>query len=271
VTTLISWIAFDHRKFAAAYVASDSRITWDEAGNKRWDAGRKIFPSSQFPDIFGYVGDVLFPALALSQIVEAIDAGVMFPPDATPWQRHEAVFRAVKISFQRRHEAVDRNFSIFHLARSDQDGGPTIHAWCIEYCVASRDWIDRIMNVPLTTGVIVRLGSGADAARNHDWRWNGDEPLSRSIFSSFCDAIASGEDVLSGGAPQLAGLYTRHAAQVFAIQHNGEMFLNGLPLNHIHDGAELEVRDRLFQRIDIKTGKIVHGAQVHAQPKIKAP
>jgi hypothetical protein len=96
VTTLISWVAFDQRKFAAAYVASDSRITWDEAGNKRWDAGRKVFPSSQFPDIFGYVGDVLFPALALSQIVEAIDAGVMFPLDATPWQRHEAVVRALQ-------------------------------------------------------------------------------------------------------------------------------------------------------------------------------
>ncbi|NTG32637.1 hypothetical protein G6K91_00015 [Agrobacterium rhizogenes] len=271
MTTLISWISFDHRKFAAAYVASDSRITWDVAGKKRWDAGRKVFPSKRFPDVFGYAGDVLFPALALSQIVEAIDAGAMFAPDATPWQRHETIFSALQDSFQRRHQAVDSDFSILHLARSDQDGGPSVHAWCIEYNVGSQKWLDRILHVPSSTGVIARLGSGADAARDYDWRWNRDEPLSRAIFSSFYDAIASGEDALSGGAPQLAGFYPQKAARPFVVQFDNEIFLNGLPLKQLPDGAQLEARDRLFHRIDPSTGKLVVGAQVHARPKHSEP
>lgn len=267
MTTLISWISFDQRKFAAAYVASDSRITWDVAGKKRWDAGRKVFPSKVFPDVFAYAGDVLFPALALSQIVEATDAGVMFPSEATPWQRHAKIFNALQDSFGRRHQAVDCDFSILHLARSDQEEGPSVHAWSIEYNVSSQKWLDRILHVPSSTGVIARLGTGADAARDYDWRWNRGEPLSRSIFSSFCDAISSGEDALSGGAPQLAGFYPRDAARAFAIYHENEVFLNGLLLKQLPESAQLEARDRLFQRIDISTGKLAASAQVHARPK----
>jgi hypothetical protein len=266
VTTLISWVSYDP-KLSAAYIASDSRITWDNSGARTWDAGRKIFPSRVFPDILGYAGDVVFPALALSQIIEAIDAGLMFASDATPWERHQVILKTLKDSFEHRHQADGRDFSILHISRSDGETTRTVHAWCIEYDVITTEWTDRILVVPSVTGVIERLGSGANAAKSHQTQWTRTAAYSREIFSSFCDAISSGMDSLSGGAPQLAGFYTMGPAKTFGVAYDGKAFVNGLPVVRPKASAEIEWRDKLFQRIDISTGGLVKGAQVHARPK----
>ena len=52
------------------YIASDSRITW--GNNDIFDYCKKVFTCKQFPEIFGYCGDVLFPSIVLSQIAEMI-------------------------------------------------------------------------------------------------------------------------------------------------------------------------------------------------------
>jgi hypothetical protein len=102
----------------------------------------------------------------LSQIVEAADDGVMFVSDTTPWQRQFEIVRALQVSFQRRHKAVDRDFSILHLARFDHESSPSVDAWSIDYAAESHEWLDRNLYVPSSTGVIARVGSGADAARD---------------------------------------------------------------------------------------------------------
>lgn len=266
MTTLIAWIAFDN-KFAAAYMASDSRISWDSEGVKRWDAGRKIFASKIYPDILGYAGDVVFPALALSQLIEAIDANMMFTPDATPWERHEIIKRSLQDSFAHRHHTDDRDFHILHLSRWDCEPRATVHAWCIEYDAAGRLWTDRVLEIPTGTGIIERLGSGVPAAKQHERLWAA--AYSREIFSSFCDAISSGADSLSGGAAQLAGFYPRGEAKTFGFLRDGKAFLNGLPVHAPISNGTIEWRDQLFQRIDISTGKLLEGAQVHTRPKSK--
>jgi hypothetical protein len=266
VTTLIAWVSYDP-KFAAAYMASDSRITWAKSAVRRWDAGRKVFPSKRFPDVLGYAGDVIFPALALSQIIEATDAGLMFEDDATPWQRHATFYRSLRESFDHRHQADDQDFSILHLGASGDKKARSVHAWAIDYDAKTRKWTDRSLDVPSTTGVIERLGSGAIAAKHHLARWNSATPLSREIFSSFCDAIGSGDDGLSGGAPQLAGFYTSGPARKFGISFKGKAFLNGLPIVLVNPDADVEWRDELFQRVDIATYSLVSGGQVHARPR----
>ena len=266
MTTVIAWISYDP-KFAAAYMASDSRITWDSSSDKRWDAGRKIFPSKEFPDILGYAGDVVFPALALSQIVEAMDARLMFTEDSTPWERHQSILKSLQDSFAHRHKASDRDFSILHISGFGTGRDRTTHAWSIEYRVNTKTWNDRVLQVPTSTGVIEALGSGASAAKSHLWKWNGVAPFSREIFSSFCDAIKSGDDGLSGGAPQLAGIYPKGPARAFGIYDDGMAFFNGLPLSKPNANPDIEWRDTLFQRIDIVTRSLVSGAQIHTRPK----
>lgn len=266
MTTVIGWISYDP-KFAAAYMASDSRITWDSSSEKRWDAGRKIFPSKLFPDILGYAGDVVFPALALSQIIEAMDAKLMFAENSTPWERHEVILRCLKDSFAHRHQADDKDFSILHISGFGAGRDRSAHAWSIDYKASTKVWTDRVLQVPTVTGLIECLGSGTGAAKSHLWRWNEVAPFSREFFSSFCDAIASGDDGLSGGAPQLAGFYPKGPARAFGIYHDGMAFFNGLPVKQPIANPDLEWRDRLFQRIDIATHSLVSGAQIHTRPQ----
>ena len=57
MTLLISWIGVDDKKegksVASLYVASDSRYNW---GNSDvYDYGIKVFGSSRYPEIFGYL------------------------------------------------------------------------------------------------------------------------------------------------------------------------------------------------------------------------
>jgi hypothetical protein len=72
MTTLISWIGVDSRKPSSLYIASDSRLSW-ASSDAYWDRGRKVFSSKRLPHIWGYCGDVLYPSLALGQIIAAVD------------------------------------------------------------------------------------------------------------------------------------------------------------------------------------------------------
>ena len=80
MTTLVSWIAYDQRGPSAAYIATDSRISWGVSDV--WDGARKCFASREYRDLFGYVGDVLLPSLVLGQFVDSRQ-----PPSSTPSTR----------------------------------------------------------------------------------------------------------------------------------------------------------------------------------------
>ena len=85
----------------AAKLASDNRITWGSE-LKRWDAGRKLFACKATADIFGYVGEVLFPSLVLGQITAVADDHLVFRAEDGAETRHVAVVRTVKTSFDKR-------------------------------------------------------------------------------------------------------------------------------------------------------------------------
>jgi hypothetical protein len=91
VTSITAWAGVDQRAVASVYIASDSRITYFPGG--RWDQGRKVFAGTTEPHIFGYWGDVLFPALALPLVIDKIDRGVLADTGRDP---HDAVERAIR-------------------------------------------------------------------------------------------------------------------------------------------------------------------------------
>src|SRR5436309_1944374 len=116
MTTLISWIAVDQHAPSALYLASDSRISWGSQ-RARWDAGRKLFLCRKYPEIFGYAGDVVFPSLVIGQVADACDAGLLFTDYDGADQRHKKVVGAIRMSFTRRHNAPNADFSILHGSR----------------------------------------------------------------------------------------------------------------------------------------------------------
>ncbi|EJL22852.1 hypothetical protein [Novosphingobium sp. AP12] len=265
MTTLILWTAVDSRGPSAIYVASDSRITWGTA-HSRWDSGRKVFSGGKFPDIFGYAGDVLFPSLVISQVTELSEQGFLWQNSHDAEERHAIFIDSMKNSIGRRHNSPDQDFHIFHGARDGAGLSCTFKAWKTSYSVSKREFIDRAIDVYVgdpRSRLLAAVGSGEDAFMNEivQWQSSSQTNTSRAIYSAFCDALHNKIDPLSGGSPQLVGLYRKASAKVFGHVDGNGCHVLGLPVDPSALSSEIEWRDRLFQRVCPHTGDIVPGAQ----------
>ena len=82
------------------------------------------------------------------------------------------------------------------------------------------------------------------------------------MFSAFCDAITSGKDALSGGPPQLIGLYLLGAARTFGVIHENVCYLHGLPTTP-ESAGQIEIKNALFEPCHSSGKPILHR---HARP-----
>jgi hypothetical protein len=275
VTTLVSWGAVDQRGPSALYMASDSRITWGSE-RLRWDAGRKLFACRVCADIFGYVGEVIFPSLVLGQIIAAADDGLLFNPDDSAELRHAAIVQTVKTSFQSRHHAPDYDFAILHGAREAEGMTASFHLWLLSYfsatSAAPARWTDEEVSVGThESSLIISLGSGGHVVekQNDALKIDPQGRTSRAVFWAFCDALRSKADPLSGGAPQLVGLYRKGRPQSFGVSYNGHRYYQGLLVQDSMHFDGVEWRDEKFQRVDGATLEVLPGAQRHGRPEQK--
>ncbi|PTR05031.1 hypothetical protein C8K11_1532 [Novosphingobium sp. GV055] len=259
------WAAVDARGPSAIYVASDSRITWGSV-HSRWDSGRKVFSAGRFPDIFGYAGDVLFPALSISQICELSEQGFLWQDSDDALQRHLTFVAAMEASLSRRHNSPDRDFHIFHAAREGDGLGCRFVAWKTSFSAKRRKFSDQAIEVHAEgckSRLLAAAGSGQDAFMDEviEWQSSSQMHTSRAVYSAFCDALHSKADPLSGGAPQLVGLYRKGSAKVFGHVDGNGCYVLGLPVNPHSLGSKIEWRDRLFQRVCPHSGDVLPGAQ----------
>ena len=131
------------------------------------------------------------------------------------------------------------------------------------------------IELPEESGLIISAGSGKVALKKWYEEWVGlhnKDPYrsgrtSRNVFSAFCDSLESQADPLSGGAPQLVGLYRVGPANSFGIIHNNQRFLNGIEVKPSSSLNEIEWRNTLFERCCGETLKILKKAQ--RQPKLR--
>jgi len=266
MTSLVVWTGVDSRGPASLYVASDSRISWGEGGH--WDFARKVFPSSCYPDILGYCGDVLFTSQVLGQIIGLLDAHFLYEADATPESRFLAISEVLKEAHSTYPEKERHPFSVIHCSRRDE-GMTTLFAAFELAWRLPEGWQSTAIPVPGSSGIVATYGSGKRSVSEWVGRWDKSEVggTSRSIFSAFCDSLKSGEDTASGGAPQLAGIYRKGPAESFGVVYQEQRYLQGLrvdPTNHL---SNVEWRNDLFERCDWKTGERLPGAQRHARPR----
>jgi hypothetical protein len=210
----------------------------------------------------------VFPALILGQIVSAIDAGIFFEELWSAEERQEAIAKAIARGVHRAKAAPTLDFTIYHICRVSDWPSTTFRAWNIEFNARHRGCRSSEAEVPSTTEIIGLLGSGRIAAKVHRDRWEeGDSAgRSRAIFSAFCDAISSNDDPFSGGAPQLAALYTKGSPVQIGTYIDGRRYLNGLEVPAISSLKSCEWRDRLNQRIDPISGLPADGARRFARP-----
>ncbi|MBN4078950.1 hypothetical protein JYT96_03010 [Gammaproteobacteria bacterium AH-315-C21] len=271
MTTLLSWIGVDSRTPSSIYLASDSRISW--GSKSQWDTGRKLFASKTKPEIFGYCGDVIFPIQVLGQLVEQIDNGLFFSENEEFTSKLEKVRRVVDESFSGLPEEQQRSFQILYVSRDGSRMESKFFAGNISLNSEHKIVAENIPNPP-ESGLIVGKGSGSASLKRWYNTWiesnykdpDGVSRTSRSVFSAFCDSLESKEDPLSGGAPQLVGLYRIGAAISFGIVHNGERYFNGLPVENATELSGVEWRNSLFERCNGESMELIKGAQKQPRP-----
>lgn len=267
MTSLVAWIGVDSRWPTSIYLASDSRVTWGEEPGA-WDHARKLFASKNHPDILGFCGHVLFPSQILGQIIDLIDAGLLYPADTRAEHKWAMISYLMKLSFQAYPLKQTDPFSIIFCSR-DHDGMLSeFRIYTLAWTEAG-EWSARNdVRLPAQSGLLGLFGTGDDAVKKWytEWAKTREGRTSRSIYSAFCDALRTGEDPHSGGAPQLVGLYRRGAAKTFGVIWNNQRFVLGLPLPDSESLQGIEWRNELFERCDPKDMQRLMDAQPHSRP-----
>lgn len=265
MTSFVAWMGVDSRGPASLYLASDSRISWSDVDH--WDCGRKVFASTRTPDLLGYVGDVLFPSLVLGQIASAIDMGTLYPPAASPEVRFDRISALIKTSFSELPYRARLPFTVFYATRDGEGMKTTFYLWALSWRQGS-SWHEESIPIPNASSAIRVSGSGASVVDKWQSYWESSSQggTSRAVFGALCDAICSGSDPRSGGAPQLVGLFRKSTAQTIGVVVDKTPYVLGLPVTADQDHTcHIEWRNTLFERVSAN-GDLLQQAQRHHAP-----
>lgn len=267
MTSLAAWTGVDPRGPASFYFVSDSRVSW--SADRSRDFGRKVFAAKRHPDMFAYFGEVLFPIIAIWQLLELIDSGLYDPQDP-PELRHSKCTRLIRELHGRSERPVDSNFTVFHCMREGRSIQSRFRLWRLSYRHITHVWTDTPVEITADkSNLVLAEGTGSRAIRTHvdQWQRTAVSGTSRAIYSAFCDALRNRRDKRSGGSPQLVGLYRDGPARQFGIVFNGQRYFCGSPVPDGTDLTDTEWRDEQFQRLDGSTLTLIPGAARQPRPK----
>lgn len=267
MTTLISWVGVDARQPASIYLASDSRISWDSS--TLWDSGKKLFSAKRLPEIYGFSGDVTFLVQVLEQLCDLIDYGAIFADEDTFEKKLDVSYRHISERVKTYPKNKLNNFQIIYVSRIGSGMAAQFFAGSITWSRA--DGLTKlILPMPMTSGIIKSTGSGQKSIQEWYSRWqiSDVQGTSRSVLGAFCDSLQSTDDPLSGGAPQLIGLYRVGQPKVFGIVWENQRYLSGSMVTNISSLQDIEWRNSRFERCDPTTLLIITDAQPQPRPTI---
>lgn len=267
MTSVVIWIGVDTRGPTSTYIATDSRFSWQFPDRtEEWDAGRKTFASSRFPDIAGYWGDVLFPIVALSQYFTNLDAGAVCRSDSTAGDRFQAMQESVRLAFRMVPMNQRRSFTIIYGSREGLGMASTFNLHSISWSPL-HEWTSEQFDLPSSSAAVKFGGSGAHVTRLHleEWQKSTQGGTSRAVYGAFVDGLKASKDPLSGGAPQLVGLYRIGNGRSFGTVIDRQRFLHGAPVTSSMPVDDIEWRNELFERVSGTTRERLPRAQRHVR------
>jgi hypothetical protein len=263
MTLLISWIGVDEKKegksIASLYIASDSRYSWGKQNT--YDYGTKVFGATNFPDIFGFCGDVLFPFNVLGQLIPQIDSGLIFNDTDDPTIKNKKVFDFIKSSLTTYPiNQTSGSFTILHGTRVKKD----FHCFKTHYSSITGLINDEI-KLPLVSKKIYSAGSGKSEFDDNYLKWESDKHndyrTSRGVYHCLYDTLTNIKDPGSGGLPQIVGLYREKNSKLFGIIEEDKKYVLGKESSESINSTKIEWRNENFERIDPETLKLIEGAQ----------
>ncbi len=265
MTLLVSWIGIDTHGPTSAYIVSDSRITWKKS--VYFDYGKKVFSSKKYPEIFGYAGDVLFPTIVLSQIIEMIDSGVLFNESMSCEKKNKIVFQKLQHMFTKYPGEYGGNpIQIIHISRETLfDGYPKFHHFILTWN-KNKGWKHEEKSIPNESGLLQVLGSGKEEFNNNYERYQKgkNQSTSRNVFHCFIDTLFNIQDYNCGGAPQLVGIYRKpfSVANNYGIIYNKKKYFLGTEIPKGSSFENVEWRNENFELCDGNTLKRKNNAQI---------
>lgn len=264
MTTLAAWTSVDSRSPSACYLVSDSRMSWPNGTG--WDSGQKLFTSRRFPDIFGYCGDVQFPTLAFRQVLDLMDQAAVVSDDSSLEARNRFLTEHLQLAYQSYPAKVSTTSTILHFGRQGSGMSSVFMLWRLDWS-STQPVTSTLVQLPIDSALGVTIGSGSKPFIRRDKKWKDAQGrTSRGIFSTFCDAISSGEDPRSGGPPQLVGIYRTGVGRMFGVVVEEQLFLAGTLVQSHKQITSFEWRNRLFERMDPLTLGRLPGAQAQPRP-----
>jgi hypothetical protein len=202
MTSLAAWPGIDSRGLLTLYIVADSRISWPGYLDG-WELGSKVFASPLTPDIFCFYGDVLAPSMVLPRLVE----GPLLNPLANAQDRHDALVGLLRRSAEAVPTSRRGAFGVLHAGRIGSGMNSTSLLWHTRWS-SKNGWSDAPVVLEDVSALTIALGSGELVVANHQTAARSElGTFSRAVFIGFCDALVSGQDPFSGGAPQLV-VYT---------------------------------------------------------------
>ncbi len=270
MTLLVCWAGIDTHGTSSLYMAADSRISWKAPA--QFDYARKVFAFSKWPDVLGYCGDVLFPSIALSQIVELADAGLLFSDNFSPRQKFQAIVDKLNDLFRQYpalHSGLSENsLSVVHGSR-DPHNNKSFFSHTIRWS-EKKGWHGENKPMPTASGVLFSLGTGADEFTTNLKRYEGGptKKTSRAVFHCFCDTLANTSETTVGGSPQLVGVIRKPMtpAITFGVISKGKRTFLGAHIDNLRNFDTVPWRNENFELCNGTTMQKLPTAQ--AQPDV---
>lgn len=264
MTSLIAWVGIDARGPASIYIASDSRVTTG-GGSPKDDFAPKTYCSLKYPIIFGYCGDVLAATKVISDVLTLIDEGaLMLTGDV--FQKTSRVMAEIKNIQEMMSDPYITSYSLLIGFREGEGFGQArFDASKISFDRSNLKFTFECIDLYRERSFLIFAagsGEGSVLANHQRWEKSTQARTSRAVYGAFCDALLSGADKYSGGAPQVVGLYRIGKGRLFGTKYKGKLYVGGKPAA-VDIGEVVEWRDELFQRIDPTTKELIDGAQRH--------
>lgn len=263
MTLIIAWIGVDDnkegKKPASLYIASDSRYSWGTSD--KYDYGIKVFGSSRFPEIFGFCGDVLIPSIILGQLLPQIDSGIILNDSDSGIEKNNKILDFISTSIENYPKGQSTgSFTILHGTRSEKEFS------CFK---TSFDKVSGLKNeqvsLPLISTKISSEGSGKKEFDFNFQEWERERHnnyrTSRGVFHCLSETLKTIKDPMTGGLPQIVGLYRINNSRIFGIVENEKKYIYGKESSEDINSNRIEWRNQNFERMNPETLKIISGAQ----------
>lgn len=264
MTLIVSWIGVDQKKdgnkVASLYIASDSRYSWGKNG--KFDYGVKVFGCLKSPEIFGFCGDVLFPSNLINQLITQIDNGLFFTASETSESKFKKVgeFISEAINYYPKI-ALNQNFTIIFGTRIENE----FYLFKYLYNFKTEDFDKERINLPTISTKVFSGGSGAKEFdvnylkyENHK---HNEYQTSRGVYQCFVKTLQNINDIYSGGAPQIIGLYRIKNSILFGSVIKEKCYIYGKEYVQNINLGNIEWRNENFEITSPDTGKILDGAK----------